>query len=106
MNKLVIVAALAVALAGCNAQQAANLQLTVDTDVDTALAVICPVVAQVEAAQAAGTLDAPNTNVKAALRALDAACPPNLPPTSLVTATSALIQAYVAIEPLLAQIKK
>jgi len=106
MNKLISVAVLAVALVGCNAQQAANLQITVQTDINTTIAVMCPVVAQVEAAQTAGSLDAPNANVKAALRALDAVCPPNPPPTTLVTATSSLIQAYVAIQPLLAQIKK
>lgn len=92
-------------LAGCQSTSSSAVTVTVQTDIQTALNVICPVEAQVQAAIAAGTLAKPNANVQASLNTLAAVCPPNLAPTNIVTATVDLINAYAAIAPLLAKIK-
>jgi hypothetical protein len=88
----------AAALAGCNANGSLNISTT--TDINTTLGIMCPTVATIQNS----TLSL-NANDKAALATLAAVCPPNPPPTTVVTATVDMINAYIAIEPLLAQIK-
>lgn len=84
---LVGVLALAVPLAGCN-----NTQL--QQDVASALATGCPMLAAIEAA------NPPLSNFeKAAEATLANACPPNPPPSNLVTAVADIVAAYTALSP-------
>ena len=116
MDKLTISATIiiaSVALAGCLTTSAtlpgtaqSSLQVTVQTDIQTALDTVCPVAAVIQADFDSGTLDAPNRNIKSAMATIASFCPPNLPPTNVVTATADLVSAFIAIQPILAQIKK
>ena len=81
----------ALALSGCQAPNSA----TTISDISTALAVGCPVVASI---QSSG-LKLTNAQ-RAALNTLALACPPNAPPTAAGVLLSDLIQAYVILAPL------
>ena len=89
--------ALPVALAGAlalSACQAPNSAATI-SDINTALAVGCPVVAAVQSS----TLKLTNVQ-RAALNTLALACPPNPPPTAAGTLLVDLVQAYSILAPL------
>jgi hypothetical protein len=93
MQKFATIAALALALAlaGCNAPNSA----TTISDINTALAVGCPVVTAV---QSSG-LRLTNAQ-RAALNTLALACPPNPPPTAAGVVLVDLVQAYGILAPL------
>ena len=84
----------ALALAGCNAPNSAS---TI-SDISTALAVGCPVVAAVQSSALRLT-----TVQRAALATLALACPPHAPPTAAGVVLSDLVQAYVILAPLVSK---
>jgi hypothetical protein len=83
-----------VSLAGCNV--AGGVGAAAVTDVQSALAVGCPILNAVQASK-----PALNANQKAAMATLALACPPNPPPTSAVVAVADLISAYTILQPLI-----
>ena len=76
------------ALGGCNT--------VVTSDMQAALAQACPIVALVQADTALKL----NADQKAALTAIELACPPNPPPTSTLVAASDILSAYAILAPL------
>jgi hypothetical protein len=82
-----------VSLAGCNVAGGIGAAVT---DVQSALAVGCPILNAVQASKP--TL---NANQNAAMATLALACPPNPPPTSAVVAVADLISAYTILQPLI-----
>ena len=87
LRYLVAVAAVCVALAGCNQTQI--------TDINTAVAVGCPVLSAIQSSSL--KLNAAQT---VAVRTLALLCPPNPPPTAATVVLSDVIQAYQTLAPL------
>lgn len=93
-------AILAASLSGCASTggiPTPNLSPAAQATLQAALDAYCPILGAIES-----TPGVPATsNVTAAEKVLDLACPPNPPPTNGVVAAVDIIQAYVVIEPLL-----
>ena len=91
--KLILPVALfgALALSACQAPNSA----TTISDINTALAVGCPIVASLQS----GAIKLNNIQ-KSALATLALACPPNPPPTAAGVVLSDLIGAYTILAPL------
>ena len=98
MNPLVFmtsaVALVCLALSGCTSTGA--LTAAASTDIESALAVACPVL---DVVQSSGL--SLNVYQKSALTTLALACPPNPAPTSAVVAAADIVSAYTTLQPLL-----
>ena len=81
----------ALALSGCQTPNSA----TTISDIQTALAVGCPVVSAIQSSALKLT-----TAQRAALNTLALACPPNPPPTAAGVVLADLISAYTILAPL------
>ena len=101
MKWIVLLAALS--LAGCAAN--GTLNPTAQAELQNALNLACPIIAQVQTAVDSGQLKKPNANVQSALATAETACPPNPAPTNAVAAVADLIAAYNAAQPLIAKIR-
>lgn len=91
---LLAIVAAALCLAGCTT--VGTLNATATANMNSALAVACPVLLVVES----GGLPM-NAIQKASLQTLALACPPNPPPTSAVVAAVDIMAAYSALKPLI-----
>ena len=87
-------ALVSLALTGCTSTGSLNAAAT--SDLQTALAAACPIVAVIQASPLKL-----NAYQQAALATLQLACPPNPPPTSTVVAVGDLIAAYTTLQPLI-----
>ncbi len=100
MKRLVLMTS-AVAL-GCLSLAACTstgmLNPTASSDLQSALAVACPVLNVVQSSNIAL-----NAYQKSALTTLALACPPNPPPTSAIVAASDIVSAYTILQPLMKQ---
>ena len=91
-NLICVLLAAAGLLSGCAA--GGNLTPAAQTEVNSALATGCPVLAAL-----AGVQLSPAQNL--AYNTLAIACPPNAPPTNAVTVALDLVTAYNTLKPLI-----
>lgn len=95
LKKLALAGASALVL-GVAACANGNLTPAATNDINSALAVGCPILASV-----ASLAPPMNAKQKAAAATLALACPPNPAPTSAFVAVSDLVAAYTTLQPLL-----
>jgi hypothetical protein len=94
MKALLSSGALALALGATGCTSTGALNPTASSDITSALAVACPVVAAVSEKVPS------DANSQAAYSLLVSLCPPNAPPTNAVVAALDILNAYEVLKPL------